>query len=104
MNCPWGGNPEDGDYLFTINMEPREKYETMSASDINDDDVECVGVVTSGLYSLIRGRGYGIGQVNTVMITPSNAPNVLRRNGHNQRLVWLERGQHMIPITFKYMK
>jgi hypothetical protein len=105
VNCPWGGTPEKGDILYAIKTTGNdERYETIHSGDVAEEDKQKVGVVTSGLYSLIRGRGYGIGSINMSLVTPSNAAYVYRGGKRDQRLVWLERGQHFVPITFNYMR
>lgn len=99
INCPWGGTPESGDSLYKIKTDKKEKYETVKFIDVED---KCkVGMITSGLYSLIRGRGYGIGYIK--VMPDDELINVKRGGRRNQYLVWLHRGQHLLPMLFHYI-
>jgi hypothetical protein len=101
INCPWGGTPEKEEKLYTVKTRHDKHYEPILISTVIDNDATMIGVVTTGIYSFIRGKGYAIGIVNTRLITDEDAVNIERQNGKlNQRLIWLKRAQHFLPMTF----
>ncbi|KAL0485946.1 ribonucleases P/MRP protein subunit pop1 [Acrasis kona] len=100
VDCAWGGTPEPGDVLYQVEdvLNHEERYNAICEKNVKKTPF---AIVTSGLYSLTRGRGFAKASAKPDLAF--HAP-VVRRKGAriDQRLAWLHKSQHLHPVVFRY--